>query len=138
MSIRFGSVTAIGSFTALTSSSTDYLSLTPSRCVDSPSLRTTVEDQPGGPGVLVFPPLRGARILTFGGQVVIRSDGSDSGYYTAIDTLVASLETALASMEAAPDDVDHSGGSLSCWTYAPLLPTWEDVVRVVTFGLVAA
>ncbi len=138
MSIRFGSVTAIGSFTALTSSSTDYLSLTPSRCVDTPTLRTTVEDAPGAPGVLVFPPLRGARILTFGGQVVIRSDGSDSGYYSAIDTLVASLESALAAMEGAPDDVDHSGGSLSCWAYAPNAPTWDDITRLCTFSLVAA
>lgn len=138
MSVRFGSVTAIGAFSALTPASTDYLSLTASRCVDTPSLRTTVEDSPGASGVIVFPPLDGARILTFGGEVVIRSDGSESGYYAAIDTLVASLESALASMKAAPDDVDHSGGSLSCWLYAPNVPTWDDITRIVTFSLVAA
>jgi len=138
MSIRFGSVTAIGDFTALTAASTDYLSLTPSRCVDAGSLRTTVENKPGGDGVYVFPPLDGARILTFGSQVVIRSTGSESSYYAAIDTLVASLESALDAMKAAPDDVVHSGGSLSAWLYAPLVPAWDDTTRLVAFSLVAA
>lgn len=138
MSVRFGSITAIGSFTALNGTAADYLSLTPSRCVDTPTLRTTVEHKPGAPGVLVLPALAGERILTFGGQVVIRSAGDEAGYFSAIDTLVASLESALDSMAAAPDDVDHSGGSLACWAYSPLVPTWEDVIRIVTFGLVAA
>jgi hypothetical protein len=138
MSVRFGSITAIGSFTALTSASTDYLSLTPSRCVDTPSLRTNVENAPGTPGVLVFPPLAGARILTFGGEVVIRSAGDEAGYFAAIDTLVDSLESALDAMASSPDDVDHSGGSLSCWLYAPNVPTWDEIARICTFSLVAA
>lgn len=138
MSIRFGSISAIGAFTAVNGGATDYLSCDPQRCVAAPSLRTTVEDAPGADGVLVFPPLKGSEIWTISGPLVIRSDGSESGYFSAIDTLVASLAAALEAMRAAPDDVAHSAGTTSCWLYAPLLESWNDIEKIVTFGLVVA
>jgi len=136
--VRWSTISAIGDFTALNGNATDYLSTTPGRCTDSPSLRTTVEDAPGADGVLVFPPLDGARILTIGGEIIIRSAGGESGYLAAIDMLYNSLASALASLKTAPDDLVHSGGTLSVWLYSPLVPGWEDLMQTVTFGLVVA
>lgn len=134
--IRFGSITAIGSFTAINGVEDDYLSCDPQRCVSTPSLRTTVEDKPGADGVMIFPPLEGAQILTISGPIVIRSDGSESGYYDAIDTVVASLAAQLDAMKTATDTVSHSGDTMNCWLYSPLLESWEEVIKIVTFGLI--
>lgn len=136
--MRYSTISAIGSFTALSASSTDYLHLIPSRCTggaDSP-MRTIVESAPGQDGALIFPPLDDAQIITLAGDFVITSDGTESGYLTAQDTLLASLKSALDAMKAAPDDLVHSAGTLSVWKYAPLETSWEGVVMAVTFSLI--
>jgi hypothetical protein len=136
--MRYSSISAIGDFTALSPSSTDYLHLDPARCSGGAdaTLRTTVEDAPGADGVLIEPPLDGAQIITLAGVLVIRSDGSESGYFSALDTLFGSLKTALDALKAAPDDLVHSGGTLSVWKYAPIDTSFSGLLMSVTFGLV--
>lgn len=136
--MRYSTISAIGSFTDLSSSSSDYLRLVPGRCsggADAP-LRTIVEAAPGQDGALIFPPLDDAQIITLAGDFVVRSDGSESGYLSAQDTLLTNLKAALDSMKAAPDDLVHSGGTLSVWKYAPIETTWEGVTLSVTFSLI--
>jgi hypothetical protein len=136
--MRYSTISAIGDFTAFTPADSDYLLIVPSRCsggADAP-LRTTVEPAPGADGALIFPPLDDAQILTLAGDLVITSDGSESGYFDAIDTLLASLKSALDALKTAPDDLVHSAGTLSVWKYAPLDTSFEGTVMSVTFGLV--
>lgn len=136
--MRYGSISAIGDFTALNGSAPDYLALIADRCSggDSATLRTEVEDAPGTPGALVQPPLYGAQYITLGGQVIITSSGTPSGYLSAIDTLIASLKSALDSLTTAPDDLVHSGGTLSVWLYGALDTGWEGTIKTVTFSVV--
>jgi hypothetical protein len=136
--VRYSSISAIGVFTALSPATPDYLHIDPTRCsggADAP-LRTSVEPAPGADGALIFPPLDDAQILTLAGDLVITSDGSDSGYFAALDTLITSLKAALDALKAAPDDLVHSGGTLSVWKYAPLDTSWAGITQSVTFGLV--
>lgn len=136
--MRYSTISEIGSFTALSPVSTDYLLIDPARCsggADAP-LRTTVEDAPGADGALIFPPLDGAQIITLAGRLRILSASDDAGYFAAIDTLLASLKTALDAMKSAPDDLIHSAGTLSVWKYAPIDTAWEGAAMLVTFGLV--
>lgn len=135
--MRWNTISAIGTLTDVNTSG-DCLLPIPSRCADNPSLRTTVEDAPGADGVLVFPPLDGARILTITGLLRINSAGDESGYFAAQDTLFGTIETALAALKAAPGNLVHSGGSLSVWLYSPLAPSVEGILEYVTFGLVVA
>jgi hypothetical protein len=135
--VRYNTISAIGDFTALSSASGDYLALDPKRCDgggDAP-LRTTVEPAPGEDGALIFPPLDDAQIITLGGDLIIISAGDESGYFAAIDTLYASLKTALDALKTAPDDLVHSAGSLKVWKYAPIADGWEGTLKQVTFGL---
>jgi hypothetical protein len=136
--MRYSTISAIGDFTAFTPADTDYLLLYPPRCsggADAP-LRTTVEPAPGQPGALIFPPLDDAQIITLGGDLIITSDGSESGYFAAIDTLFASLKSALDALKTAPDDLVHSAGTLKVWKYAPLDDSFEGTVKSVTFSVV--
>lgn len=136
--MRYSSISAIGDFTALSPASTDWLHLDPTACTGGGAapLRTSVEDKPGADGVLVFPPLDGAQIITLSGILVIRSAGDESGYFTAMDSLFASLQSALAALKTAPDDLVHSGGTLSVWLYSALSDGWQGLSKTVTFGLV--
>lgn len=136
--MRYSTISAIGGFTALSSSSADYLFLDPSSCTggsDAP-LRTTVEPAPGLDGVLVFPPLNDAQVLTLAGVLRITSAVTESGYISALDTLLASLKTALDALKTAPGNLVHSGGTLKVWKYAPLESAWSQAQMSVTFGLV--
>lgn len=136
--MRYSSISAIGDFTALSESSYDYLALNPAACsggADAP-LRTTVEDAPGADGALIEPPLDGAQIITLAGLLIVTSAGDESGYLSALDTLLGSLKSALDALKAAPDDLVHSGGTLSVWKYAPLDTSWNGTLMSVTFGLI--
>lgn len=136
--MRYSSISAIGDFTALSPASTDWLRLNPARCSggDDAPLRITIEQAPGYDGVLIEPPLDDAQILTLAGELIITSDGSESGYFSALDTLFGSLKSALDAMKAAPDDLVHSGGTLSVWKYAPLDKSVNGTLMSVTFGLI--
>jgi hypothetical protein len=136
--MRYSSISAIGDFTALSSATPDYLRIDPTKCsggADAP-LRTTIEPAPGQDGALIFPPLDDAQIITLAGDLVITSSGSDSGYFAALDTLYASLKAAIDALKTAPDDLVHSGGSLSVWKYAPIDTSWAGITKSVTFALV--
>lgn len=140
--IRYQSITAIGSFTAFSiSDADDYLALDPARCsggADAP-LRTTIEPKPDADGVFIEAPFDDAQIITLAGDLVITSNGasSESGYFTALDTLLASLKSALDALKTASGDLTHAGGTIQVWKQAPLETTWQNYyVCSVTFGLV--
>jgi hypothetical protein len=136
--VRYSTISAIGGFSALTSATPDYLALDANRCsggADAP-LRTTIEPAPGADGALIFAPFDDAQIITLAGDLTITSDGSDAGYFAALDTLLASLKAALDALKAAPDDLVHSGGTLKVWKQAPLETSWAGITMSVTFGLV--
>lgn len=135
--MRYSTISAIGDFTALSPASTDYLHLDPSACTGGVAapLRTNVEDKPGADGPLIFPPLDGPQIITLSGVLVVRS-ATGAGYFTAMDTLLASLQSALDALKTAPDDLVHSGGTLSVWLYSAISDGWEGMGKTVTFGLV--
>lgn len=136
--MRYSTISAIGDFTALSAATADWLRLDPARCdggADAP-LRATVEPAPGVDGALVFPPLDDAQIITLAGDLMITSSGSDAGYFSAIDTLLASLKSALDALKTAPDDLVHSGGTLSVWKYTGITTGWAGLIMSVTFGLV--
>lgn len=138
--IRVSSITAIGTFTALSPATPDWLRLVPGRCTGlaDADLRTDVEDAPGQDGALVFAPLDGQQPITLGGDLIITSDGSDPGYMEAAETLFAVLQTALAALKAAPDDLTWPTGSMSVWKNGKLEPTFDENSKLtaVTFGLI--
>lgn len=139
--IRYASIEAIGSFTALSNFDQDYLAIDPARCSGGggPPQRTNIEDAPGLPGALIFPPLDGAWVLTLAGDLFVTSVGASSepGYFEAVDTLIASLKAALDSLQTAAGSLIHAGGTESVWFNSALDPTWTDFFMCsVTFGLV--
>lgn len=136
--MRYNTISQIGGFTALSAATPDYLRLDATACTggDDPPLRTTIEPAPGVDGVLVFPPLDDAWIITLAGDLVITSAGDEAGYLAAQDTLLASLKSALDSLKTAPGNLVHSGGTLKVWKQAPLAGSWSGIVKSVTFGLV--
>lgn len=136
--MRYTSISQIGTFTALDEGSTDYLRLVPGSCSGGADaqLRTTVEPAAGIDGPLIFPALDDAQIITLAGDLIINSAGTEPDYFDAIDTLLASLKSALDALKSAPDDLVHSGGTLSVWKYAPIDTTWAGITMSVTFGLV--
>lgn len=136
--MRYSSITAIGAFTALTTASADCLLLDPSRCSGGggASLRTTEEDAPGADGILWFPALDGAQIITLGGLLRITSSATESGYISAIGTLEASIQSALATIKTTPGTFTYSAGSLSVALHSPYDSTWENGQKWCLFGLV--
>lgn len=136
--MRYSTISAIGTFTALSSATADYLELDPAACQggsDAP-IRITTEQRAGADGVYVFPPFDDAQIITLAGKLRITSAGDETGYFAAEDTLLASLKTALDLMKAAPDDLVHSGGTLSVWKYAGIVDSRDGLILTVTFGLI--
>jgi hypothetical protein len=139
--MRVSTISQIGSFTALSSASADYLALRPSKCsgMDAP-LRTTVEPAPGESGALIFPPFDDAWIITLGGELVVTSTGSsaEGSYRTAIDTLLASLKSAIDGLKTAPGNLVHGATTLKVWKYGPVEEDWDDLETVcgVTFSLI--
>lgn len=134
-------ITAIGGFTALTNNDADYLQLDPQRCSlpANGAARTTVEPKAGVDGAFIEGAFEGEQVLTLGGSLVVTSNGnsSESGYFTALETLFTSLKTALDALKTADGNLVHSGGSTPVRWYAALEPTWENFwVCSVTFGLV--
>lgn len=140
-SIRYQAITGIGSFTALSNSSSDYLALDPARCSglgDAP-LRTTVYDAPGQDGALIFPPLDGQKVITLGGDLIVTSTGStnETGYFAAVDTLYASLKSALDSAKGSVQDLVTPGGTLKFRKHGPLDEEWVNYwACAVTFSLI--
>jgi hypothetical protein len=136
--MRYGTLSAIGGFTALTEASTDYLRIDAGRCTggDDAPLRTTVEDAPGDDGALILPAFDGAQIITLGGDLIIKSATDLSGYITAEDTLLASLKSALHAMKATPDDLVWSGGSVKVWKYAAIDGSRQGMLKGVTFSVI--
>lgn len=134
-------ISNIGGFTAFTNAVPDYLAPVPDSCtgLGGPDLR--VEDDENAPdddGDLIFPRLDGQWILTLVYDAIVTSTGAtaDDGYRAAVNTLVASLKTALDAMKLAPDDLVHGGGTEQAWFHSKLDPTWVNhhLCRV-TFGL---
>lgn len=130
--MRYSTISQLGDFTAFTLASTDYWQLDASQCSggDDADLRTTVEDAPGQSGVYVEPPLGGQQIITLKGPLEINSDGSETGYLAAQDTLFAALRAALDAMMVAPDDLVSSDGTLKVWKYSKLDHEWSGIVMV--------
>lgn len=133
-------ITGIGSFSALTWASADWLAIDPARCSipGQGEARTTVENKSGADSVFVEDAFEGAQILTLVGDLVVTSTGlsSEGTYFAAVSTLLGSLKTALAAMKTADANLVHSGGSTACRWYTPLEPTWINYwVCSVTFGL---
>lgn len=137
--MRYSSVSAIGAFTDVNTHTGDYLLLDPARCSGgrAATMRTNIENLPGGDGVLAFPPLKGAQIITLSGPIVITSTDIEADFFTAIDTVLDNLESALEAMRLAPDNIVHSAGTITCWTYANLEQTWENGLQIATFSLVS-
>jgi hypothetical protein len=136
--MRYGTISAIGAFTALSDASADYLRIVGDRCSggDDAPLRTIVEPAPGLDGPLIFPPLDDAQIITLAGDLIITSASDEAGYIAAEDTLLASLKAALDLMKSAPDALVYSGGTLRVWKYAPIDGGRNGMLKSVTFGLV--
>lgn len=139
-SILYQKITGIGGFSALTSATTDYLALDPSRCsgLGDAGLRTTTYDAPGLDGELIFPPLDGAHIITLVGDLVVTSgDSSMATYFTAVDTLYASLKSSIDAMKSTPGNLVSPGGTLKVWKYGPVEDEWLNFwVCSVTFSLI--
>jgi hypothetical protein len=139
--MRVLTISEIGAFTALSSATADYLALRPSKCsgIGEPPIRITQEAAPGEDGALIEPPLDDAWIITLAGELVVTSNGSSSegGYKAAVDTLLASLKSAVAAAKTAPINLIHAGGTLKVWKYSEVDETWDDqeLVCAVTFSL---
>lgn len=137
--MRYATISGIGTFTALDPSATDWLRIDPNRCTggtDQP-LRTTVEPAAGQDGAIVLPALNDAQIITLGGDLMIGS-ATDGGtaWYAALDTLLASLKTALDALKAAPGNLVSNDGTVSVWKYAPIDTSYQGALMGVTFSVV--
>lgn len=122
----------------------DTLWLDPSQSsgLDQAPLRTPIDKKPGAPGGIVFPFLRDARHVTLGGELFIRSSGTETGYVTARNALEQTIRAALESIEDAdgtfaitPTGLSTMSLTVRCdvpVTFAGLL------VKTFLFGLVAA
>lgn len=136
--MRYSTISQLGGFTAFDIGSTDYLRLDPTKCTggeDAP-LRTTVEAAPGADGVLIFPPLDDAQIITLVGDLIIKSASDESGYFAAMDTLQASLKSALDALKTAPDDLVHAGGTRQVWKYAGIESSYQGALKTLTFSVI--
>lgn len=136
--MRADTVSAIGTFTALTDSDTDYLAIDEGRCSgqgDAP-MRTSLFPKAGANGAFVLPPFDDAQIITLCGAAIVNSAGDPTGYGDAVEALYQSLRTALNLMKAAPDALVHADGSIDVWKHAPLEKSWEGVVAFFTFSVV--
>lgn len=136
--MRVSTITQIGSFTALSPDTPDWLRLDPARCsgVSDAPLRTTTEPIAGDDGVFVFPPFDDAQIMTLGGDLIITSANADPDYMTAVDDLFLTLKAALNELKFAPDDLVSNDGIVQVWKYAPIETSWQGALMGVTFGLV--
>lgn len=128
--MRYRTISQIGTFTQLSNDTDDYLAIRPSACsggADAPQ-RTTLEDAPGRDGVLVFPPLDGAQIISLVFDTVVTSTGLsvEAGYREALDTLLGSFADAVTAMKFAPDAIVHSGGTLLAWKHGEIDHSWDD------------
>lgn len=136
--MRYSTISQIGAFTALNGATSDYLYLDPARCSGGADagLRTTEEPAPGQDGALILPAFDDVWPIVLGGPFVIRSATTETGYIAALDTILASLKSALNALKAAPDDLVHSGGTLKVWKHNALETTFQNAQMTVTFGLV--
>lgn len=140
-SILYQKITGIGAFTALSNADADYLALDPSRCtgLGDAALRTTTYDAPGEDGELIFPALDGQHIITLVGDIVCTSadTGTMDDYFAAVDTLYASLKSALDGMKSTAGDLVTAGGTLKVKKYGPADDAWQNFwVCSVTFSLI--
>lgn len=135
-------ISQIGAFTAFawTVDTPDYFAIDPTRCsdCDDPPVRVTEEPAPGIDGALILPGLDDVWTPTIGGDLVVTSNGnsSEAGYFTALETLYASLKSALDALKAAPDTLVHADGTLQVWKHGPAEKTWTNYWQAsVTFEL---
>lgn len=139
--MRPSTITQIGTFTALSIDvADDYLALRPSKCnIGEAPIRMTQEPAPGEDGALIEPPLDDLWTPTLVGDLVVTSTGlsSEAGYREAMDTLLASLRSAVNDAKTAPQDLVHSGGTLKFWKYGPVMDAWDDFENTceVTFSI---
>lgn len=138
-SIRYHDISGIGSFSALTNASADYLAIDPARCsgLGDASLRTTSYDAPGEDGELIFEAFDGAQIITLAGDLVVTSADGGTTYRAAVDTLYDSIKSALDAMKSTTGNLVTSGGTLKVRKYGPLEDEWQNFwVCSVTFSLI--
>lgn len=146
--MRYNTITTLAGSSTFTfnDATSDTGVMVPSRCsgMDGAPLRTNVEDKPGADGGLVFAPLLGPRLITLGGWFRVTSSGTESGYLSAQDTLIASLSSCLDSIRAADGTltwVDGTGThTLTVRLNNPLECPPEsggEFVKGFIFGLVA-
>jgi len=136
--MRYSTISQLGTFTAFSPASADYLRLDPSACAggeDAP-VRTNLEQIPGGDGVYVLPPFDDAQIITLVGDLIITSSSTEAGYFSAQDTLLAALKSALNAAKSARVNLVHGGGTLHVWKYAPIESSYQGALKRVTFGVV--
>lgn len=136
--MRPESITAIGTFDALTSADTDYLAIDPGRCagVDDAPLRTSVFPRAGADGVFVFTPYEDAQIMTLSGAAIINSASEPDDYREAVETLFQSLRSALNAGKSATITLTHADGSVDVRKYGAAEKTWEGAVCFFTFSVV--
>lgn len=140
-SILYQKITGIGSFTALTNADADYLAIDPSRCtgLGDAALRTTAYDAAGEDGENIFDALDGQHVITLVGDLICTSaDSSDmDAYFAAVDTLYASLKSALDGMKSTPGDLVTNGGTLKVRKWGPAEDGWQNYwLCSVTFSLI--
>lgn len=138
---RPDSITAIGSFTALTDADADYLAIDRRVCsgFGDADPTTDTEPAPGQDGALIFPPLDDGQILTIVGDLVVTSTGlsAEAGYEAAVDSLYAELKSAVNDGKTAPIDITHTGGTVKVWKHSRIDTAWPEFwVCRVTFSVI--
>lgn len=128
----YSSISAVGSFTDVNTDAPPFWFVDPARCSggDGPDLRSPTEAKSGTDGVMIFPRLDDAWVITLGGPIVGTGDPEDT------EDLIAALKAALDAMKATPDALVHPGGSLDVMYHSRLDVGWDGGLKVVTFGLI--
>jgi hypothetical protein len=115
----------------------------PTQCagLDMAPIRSTVDDKPQTDGGIVHPMFFGARHITLGGDLVVRSSGTEAGYLAARAALEQNLIAALTSIMNADGTYSWDDGgttrtvTVRCDQQAVIAGTW---LKSYVFGLVAA
>lgn len=123
-------------------SSGDTYKNDPSSCsgLDMAPVRSSIDDKPQTSGGIVHPAFLGARHVTLGGQLIIRSSSTEAGYLTARATLEQNLIAALTSiLNTTGTYAWNEGGTtrtitVTCNLEALFSGAW---LKTYVFGLVA-
>jgi hypothetical protein len=135
----FELVTPAGTI-AFNAASGDAYQNDPQQCagLGQAPLRVTTEDRPQTDGGIAHPTFRGARHITIGGTLVVRSSGTESGVVSARSTLIDTLISALESIENADGTLSWASAAhtLTVRSEIPFDPAGA-MEKTYTFGLIA-